>query len=85
MHPRQAHHLGPQNLQPRQGIGQTDGFGQRMIGKTAGLRALQFRMNNPGAGACAFCLIRLNPAVLFERQIKVIFVFWKIGNQSSPS
>jgi hypothetical protein len=56
-----------------------------MIGKTAGLRALQFGMNDPGACARAFCLIRLNPAVLFKRQIKVILILWNIGNQSSPS
>ena len=56
-----------------------------MVGKTAGLRAFQFGMNNPGAGACALCLIGINAAVLFERQIKVILIFWKIGNQSSPS
>jgi hypothetical protein len=50
MGPGKAHDLGPHDLEPRQRGGQRNGLGQPMLGQPAGLRGLQIRMEDIGAG-----------------------------------
>ncbi|GAB1363546.1 hypothetical protein MASR1M32_27820 [Rhodobacter sp.] len=50
LHLGQAHHLGPEDFQPRQGGGKADGLGQTMFRQAAGLAGAGVGMQDDGAG-----------------------------------
>jgi hypothetical protein len=82
----QPHHLGPLHVQPRQGGGQADRFGQPVFGQAAAAVALQVGMDDPGAGRRAFAFIGVKPALRIGRQAEiVVIVLGSCGVQSSPS
>ncbi len=50
LHLRQAHHLGPEDVQVRQRRGQADRLGQPVFGQAAGLAGAGVRVQHHGAG-----------------------------------